>query len=110
MSVVLCAQVHAMTVTGLMVGSVVAGYTGIIERGIEQPQGAKPMTTNQNANVSILDGRLDVVAGGAIAVPNLLEARYVEGRGRHRRSAAPLPISPFLAECFFTEPTDGDDI
>ena len=68
------------------------------------------MATDQNANVSILDGRLDVVAGGAIAVPNLLAARYVEGRGRHRRSAAPLPISPFLAERSFTEPTDGDDI
>jgi len=68
------------------------------------------MTTNQNANGSRLDERLDVVAGGAIAIPNLLEARCVEGRGRHRRSAAPLPISPFLAERSYTEPTDGDDI
>ena len=38
-----------------MVGFGVAGYTGIIERGIEQLQGAKPMTTKQNPNVSMLD-------------------------------------------------------
>ena len=68
------------------------------------------MATDQNANVSILDERLDVVAGGAIAVLNPLEARCVEGRGRHRPSAAPVPHSPFWAVRSFTEPTDGDDI
>ena len=68
------------------------------------------MATDQNANVSMLDGRLDVVAGGAIAVPNLLEARCVEGRGRHRPSAASFTKLPFSAVRSFTQPTDGDDI
>ena len=68
------------------------------------------MMRNQNANGSRLDERLDVVAGGAIAIPNLLEARCVEGRGRHRPSAAPLPHSPFWAVRSYTEPTEGDDI
>ena len=65
---------------------------------------------NQNANGSRLDGRLDVVAGGAIAIPNLLEARCVEGRGRHRPSAASFTKLPFSAVRSYTEPTDGDDI
>ena len=68
------------------------------------------MMRNQNANGSRLDERLDVVAGGAIAIPNLLEARCVEGRGRHRPSAASFTKLPFSAVRSFTEPTDGDDI
>ena len=68
------------------------------------------MVTDQNANVSMLDEQLDVVAGGAIAIPNPLEARCVEGTGSQRLSAAPLPNSPFWAVRSYTEPTDGDDI
>ena len=49
-----------------MVGSVVAGYTGIIEQGVEQQRGAKPMTTKQNPNVSMLDEDLDQVSGGIL--------------------------------------------
>lgn len=68
------------------------------------------MVTGQNANVSMLAEQLDVVAGGAIAVSNPLEARCVEGRGRHRPSAASFTKLPFSAVRSFTEPTDGDDI
>ena len=64
----LCAQGHAGAVTGLMVGVGVAGYTGIIEQGVEQQRGAKPMTTKQNPNVSMLDQDLDQVSGGIIAI------------------------------------------
>ena len=67
-SVVLCAQGHAAAVTGLMVGFGVAGYTGIIEQGIEQQQGPKPMTTTQNDTVAVADAVLDGVSGGAISI------------------------------------------
>ena len=53
-------------VTDLMVDVAVAGYTGIIEQGLEQQQGAKPMTTKQNPNVSMLDEDLDQVSGGIL--------------------------------------------
>jgi len=67
-SVVLCAQGHLGAVTGLMVRFGVAGYTGIIEQGIEQPQGAKPMTANQNDTVVVADALLDGVSGGVISI------------------------------------------
>ena len=48
-----------------MVGAVVAGYTGIIEQGIEQQhREGRPMTTKQNPYVSMLDEDLDQVSGG----------------------------------------------
>jgi hypothetical protein len=53
-----------------MVGFGVAGYTGIIERGIEQQRGAKPMTTNHNNTNPMtetpLESALDVIAGGTL--------------------------------------------
>ena len=50
--------------TGLMVGFGVAVYTGIIERGIEQQRGAKPMTTKQNDTNLMSDEQLDLLSGG----------------------------------------------
>ena len=47
-----------------MVGVVVAGYTDIIERGIEQQRGAKPMTTKQNDTNLMSDEQLDLLSGG----------------------------------------------
>jgi len=49
-----------------MVGFGVAGYTGSIEQGIEQPQGATPMTTNQNDARLLTDRQLDAVAAGVV--------------------------------------------
>jgi hypothetical protein len=53
-----------------MVGCVVAGYTGIIEQGLEQQRGAKPMTTNHNNTNPMtetpLESALDVIAGGTL--------------------------------------------
>jgi hypothetical protein len=46
------------------VGIGVAGYTGIIERGIEQQRGAKPMTTKQNDTNLMTVDQLDTVSGG----------------------------------------------
>ena len=74
-----------------MVGGV-ASYTGIIEQGIEQQRGAKPMTTNQNDTSLMTDVQLDTVAGGAIAIPNLIEARRSGVAGRDPISIAPFPI------------------
>ena len=71
-SVVLCAQGHAAAVTGLMVGFGVAGYTGIIEQGIEQQRGAKPMTTAQKKTKLMTDdhlgSELDSLAGGTMKI------------------------------------------
>jgi hypothetical protein len=48
----------------------VAGYTGIIEQGLEQQQGAKPMRTNQNdtnlMTEAPLASALDLVTGGTL--------------------------------------------
>ena len=65
---------------GVMVGFGVAGYTGIIERGIEQQRGAKPMTTKQNPNVSMLDEDLDQVSGGIIAIIAIAAGRPAAAR------------------------------
>ena len=51
-----------------MVGFGVAGYTGIIEQGVEQQQGAMPMTTTQNDATPMSDGQLDTVAAGAVFI------------------------------------------
>ena len=69
-----------------MVGFGVAVYTGIIERGMEQPQGAKSTTTNQNDTNLLTDAHLDIVAAGS---------GYVKLDGdpiaHGTRSAEPLP-------------------
>ena len=83
---VLCAQGHKRAVTRFMVGFAVASYTCIIEQGLEQQQGATPMTTNQNDTNLLTDAHLDTVAAGS---------RYVKfdvGPISHgTRSAEPLP-------------------
>jgi hypothetical protein len=53
-----------------MVGVVVAGYTDIIERGIEQPQGATPMTTSHSLktmshNTELTLEQLTQISGGS---------------------------------------------
>ena len=87
-SVVLCAQGHAGAVTRFMVGFAVASYTCIIEQGLEQQQGATPMTTNQNDTNLLTDAHLDIVAAGS---------GYVKLDGdpipHGTRSAEPLPSS-----------------
>jgi hypothetical protein len=62
-----------------MVDVAVAGYTGIIEQGLEQQQGAKPMTTKQNPNVSMLDEDLDQVSGGLVVI--VAVASFTSPRG-----------------------------
>ena len=66
----------------------VAGYTGIIERGIKQQRGAKPMTTKQNPNVSMLDEDLDQVSGGLIAIIAIAPGRPAATRAEVVTSGA----------------------
>jgi len=86
----------------------VAGYTGIIEQGLEQQQGATGRATDQNANVSMLDGRLDVAAGGAIAIPERIEAWRLGVAGSVAISRDRMPSTRPVRS--FIVPTDGDDI
>ena len=78
-----------------MVGSGAASYTGIIEQGIEQQQGPKPMTTKQNDTVAVADALLDGVSGGALTVfTNIASFTSPRGddyfsRGLHNNGAVP---------------------
>ena len=51
-----------------MVGFGVAVYTGIIERGMEHPQGAKSTTTNQNDTNLLTEDQLETAAGTAAII------------------------------------------
>ena len=85
---VLCAQGHTRALTGFMVGFGVAVYTGIIERGIEQQRGAKPMTTKQNDTNLMSDEQLDLLSGGP-HYSDFSSARYnFRARRRSRRRTA----------------------
>ena len=65
----MCALVHVVAVTGLMVGFGVAGYTGIIERGwaATQPREDTQMTKKMEKNMSdeLTLEQMEHVGGGA---------------------------------------------